>query len=65
MKVEEIRKKPEKDLLQMLTTFRDDVRILRFKVSSKEVKNHQQLRAAKKDIAKVLTVLNERKNESR
>jgi len=65
MKVQEFRKKSGKDLAKLLTSLRDDVRELRFKVSSKEVKNHQLLKTAKKDVAKLLTVLKERQNESR
>ena len=63
MKVQEFRKKSDKDLTKLLTSLRDDVRDLRFKVFSKEVKNHQLLKIVKKDIAKLLTVLKERQNE--
>ncbi|MDP3741551.1 MAG: 50S ribosomal protein L29 [bacterium] len=60
MKIQEIRKKSVEDLRKMLGEFRENVRGLRFKIASREVKNHQLLRVAKKDIAKILTVLKER-----
>lgn len=60
MKIQDIRKKSEEDLKKILADFRENVRSLRFKIASKEVKNHQLLRAQKKDIAKIMTVLSER-----
>jgi len=64
VKIADIRKKPDQDLRKNLTELRDEVRAIRFKVVSKEVKNHQLLRQAKKSVARVLTVLKERSNVS-
>ena len=62
MKIQEIRKKSSEDLLKLLEEMKDNIRTLRFKVASKEIKNHQQLRHTKKDLAKILTILRERKS---
>lgn len=60
MKAVDIRKKGEDELLKMLGELQENVRSLKFKIASKEVKNHQQLSQTKKDIARVLTILKER-----
>ncbi len=65
MKPQEIRKKSEEDLQRLLGELKEQVRNFRFKIASKEVKNHQLLRIAKKDIARILTILKERKNSPR
>jgi len=62
MKIAEIRKKNDNDLQKMIAERRESVRSLRFKVASKEVKNHQLLRGAKRDIARILTVLRQRQD---
>ena len=53
-------KKSGDDLAKVLAELRDSVRNLRFKIAAKEVKNHQEMRMVKKDIARILTVLRER-----
>lgn len=63
MKVKDIRKKSKEDLAKLLKELRENVRSLRFKIVSKEIKNHQLLRLARKDIARILTILRE-KNET-
>lgn len=60
MKINEIRKKTEQDLQKTLLDRREEVRALRFKIASKEVKNHQLMRGAKKDVARILTIMKER-----
>lgn len=64
MKTTEIRKKSRGELLRELTDLREKVRDLRFKVGSGEVKNHQLLRQARKDVARVLTVLHEEEKKA-
>lgn len=59
MKVKDIRKKSKEDLAKLLKELRENVRSLRFKIASKEIKNHQLLRLARKDIARILTILRE------
>ncbi len=46
---------------QMLQTLREKSRQLRFDLSAGKVKNVKELREVKKDIAKILTILNEKK----
>lgn len=58
MKMSEITKLGEPELRKRLATLREQARDLAFKVHSKEVKNHHQLRAIRLDIARILTVLN-------
>lgn len=65
MKIAEIRKKSDQDLQKTLAELREEVRGLRFKIGSKEVKNHQMLRHAKKNVARVLTILKERSANDR
>jgi len=62
VKIADIRKKSESELKDILSRLRDETRVMRFKVSSKEVKNHQLLKGLKKDIARILTNLKEREN---
>ena len=62
MKIQDIRKKTEEDLLKFLVERKEEVRSLRFKVGSSEIKNFNLLSSAKRDIAKILTIMRERKN---
>jgi large subunit ribosomal protein L29 len=57
MKMAEIRKKSREDLQKLLAELRDNARNLRFKIVSREIKNHQLLRMVRKDIARILTAL--------
>jgi len=61
MKPRDIRKKSTEDLLEQFEEMKEQIRTLRFKVASREIKNHQQLRQTKKDMARILTILKERK----
>lgn len=61
MKTKELRQKKEKEMKQMLQTLREKSRQLRFDLSAGKVKNVKELREVKKDIAKILTILNEKK----
>ena len=59
-KTADIRKRSKDDLAKQLSELRGSVRELRFRIAGKEVKNHQQLRQVRKDIARILTVLREK-----
>ena len=61
MKVQELRKLEIKDLHQKLAEFRNKSRELRFSIANNQLKNVRDLRVLKKDIAKILTVLKEKK----
>ena len=56
--MKELQAMNENELIKQLATLREQVRDLRFKIHSKEVKNSHTLANAKKDIAKILTILN-------
>lgn len=47
------------DLHKRLAQLREQLRDLRFKIHSKEVKNNHQMKLVKKDIARILTVINQ------
>lgn len=62
MRIQDIRKKSEPDLKKLLAETRENVRHLRFKIATKELKNPHLLKEARKDIARMLTVLEENIN---
>lgn len=45
-------------LNKQLASLREQLRTLKFKIYTKEVKNNHQLRQIKKDIARILTIIN-------
>lgn len=47
----------------MLAELRDEVRTVRFRVASREIKNHQLMGQLRKDIARIMTILKERQHE--
>jgi len=59
MKIRELRFKSEKELQETLLNFRDKLRELRFNLAGGKVKNIREIRQTKKDIARILTILNE------
>jgi len=59
MKAKEIREKNKEEIKKLLGEKRMLVRKLRFDIASKQTKDHRDHREAKKDAAKLLTVLNE------
>jgi large subunit ribosomal protein L29 len=61
MKMKELRNMSEGELVKQLATLREQVRDLSFKVHSREVKNSHTLKVIKKDIARMLTLINEKK----
>ncbi len=60
MKISEIKEKNKNELKKLLEDKKELSRKLRFDIASKQVKNHREYRNAKKDVAKILTVLNEK-----
>ncbi len=61
MKIKEVREKNEKELSRLLAEKREKLREYNFKLASEQLKNHRERRKVKKDIARILTVLNERR----
>jgi len=64
MKASELRDKTEHELQTILQTARETVRSARFKVAYKQLKNVREIRAQKKLIAQVLTLLRMKKTSS-
>jgi len=59
MKIAEIRKLKTADLAKQSTDLRDEINELRRRLYSGEVQNTRIIRAKRKDLARVLTVLQE------
>ncbi|MBU3943019.1 50S ribosomal protein L29 [Patescibacteria group bacterium] len=62
MKIKEITQRSEKDLQKDLIEIREKLRQLKFDLSAGKVNNVREIRSIKKDIAKILTVLNSKKH---
>ena len=57
MKANELRQKSEKELKELLEEDREKLRQLRFDLASGKVKNVREIRAKRRDIARILTIL--------
>lgn len=62
MKIKELREKDKGEMKVFLGEKKELAGKLRFDISSKQSKNHRELRKAKKTVAQVLTLLNEKSN---
>lgn len=61
MKIKEIREKNIEELKKLLSEKREIARGLRFDIATKQVKNVREIRASKRDVAKILTIFKENK----
>ncbi|MBI2866788.1 MAG: 50S ribosomal protein L29 [Chloroflexi bacterium] len=61
MKIQEIRTKPDVELEQELAQARLEAVKLRIRIATRQLNNPTELRKARKKIARILTVLRERK----
>ncbi|MGM0439237.1 MAG: 50S ribosomal protein L29 [Patescibacteria group bacterium] len=59
MNSEELREKKEDELKKLLSQKREKLQEVKFNLSSGRVKNVKEARNIKKDIARILTILNE------
>ncbi|MDP3995633.1 MAG: 50S ribosomal protein L29 [bacterium] len=57
MKLEELRKKTEEEILKILQDNREKLRQLRFGLAAGKVKNVREIRKIKKEVARILTLL--------
>ncbi len=57
MKIEELRKKTKEELQNILRDDREKLRQLRFDLVAGKVKNVREIRKAKEEIARILTLL--------
>ncbi len=60
----ELKAKPIKELELFLAEKREELRALRFKVAQRQLKNVSQVKYVKQDIARVLTLLQEKTSQS-
>jgi len=60
MKAVDIRKKNEDELKKNLQDLREDLGKLRFKVVANKLKNVREIRNRKKEIARIITIMNEK-----
>lgn len=58
MKVKELREKGIEELKKLLLEKRESARKVRFDIATKQVKNNRQIRNDKRDIARILTLIN-------
>jgi ribosomal protein L29 len=63
MDFKELKTKKVSELHDTLADWRDKLRELRFKDSNKQLKNIREIRVIKKNIARVLTLINKNKYE--
>ena len=61
MKAKELKIKSEGELKKWLFSDREKLRVLRFDLAAGKVKNIKEIRNKSKDIAKILTILNQKK----
>ena len=62
MKISEFKQKSKKELQRLLRNNQDKLRQLRFDLASGKVKNVREIRQIKKDIARILTILCQKKD---
>ena len=62
MKTKELKLKSENELQHLLAESREKMREMRFKISQRQLKNIREAREIKKTIARILTLLKEKKN---
>ena len=60
MEIRELRQKTEEELKKFLSESRDRSRVLKFDLASGKVKNVREIRAVRKDISRIITILKEK-----
>jgi len=60
MEFQELKKKSADELKEMYMTNLEKLKDLRFKIASKQLKNIREMRNMKKEIAQILTIMNEK-----
>jgi large subunit ribosomal protein L29 len=59
MRIKQLRELNKEEMKKLLDENKAKALKLRFDISSKQVKNHREYRNLKKDIARIITILNE------
>jgi ribosomal protein L29 len=60
MDIKELKQQTSKKLNEILSSDREKLRDLRFRVASKQVKNIREIREVKKNISRILTLLHKK-----
>lgn len=63
MDIKELRAKGDAELQKDIAALREKTRELRFKTLSQEIKNVKEVSGIRKTIARMMTILSERKNQ--
>lgn len=58
MRIKELREKNKEELKKLLVEKQKEVQKVRFDIAAKQVKNNRELRKSKRDIARILTLVN-------
>lgn len=58
MHIKELREKNKEELKKLLSEKQKEVQKFRFDIAAKQVKNNRELRKSKRDIARILTLIN-------
>jgi large subunit ribosomal protein L29 len=61
MKSKELREKSIEEMKKILSEKKENIRKLRFDIAAKQVKNNRELRNDKKDVARIHTLIKEKK----
>ena len=61
MKTKELKGKTEKELQNLLVESREKLRQLKFDLMAKKVKNVMEIKKLRREIARILTILNQQK----
>jgi len=64
MKAKELRMKKDAELKKTIGTLREKLRVLRFELAAGKVKDVRAIRQNRKDVAKILTILKEKKHKN-
>ncbi len=62
MKINQLRQKSKSELQKMLAELREKLREMKFNLASGKVKKISEIRELRKDIARILTILNEKRD---
>lgn len=65
MKFKELKLKNDKELKAMVVADREKLQALKFKVAAKQMKDVREVREVRKEIAQLMTLLEQRKNEAK
>jgi large subunit ribosomal protein L29 len=64
MQASEVREMNDAEIRSKLDGFRQELFNLRFQLATRKLKNHQRMKAVRRDLARLLTVVREREIEA-